>query len=74
MGELIWSVGLVGILLEEVYDLGLKVEGIGGGFFSGFDTGLVVGVDVYKGGIEAYGAFVEGYEGSDGVGGDFVED
>lgn len=33
----------------------------------------MVGVDVDEGGVEADGAFVECDEGSDGVGGDFVD-
>ena len=43
-------------------DGGEVVEEDGGGFFAGFDAGLVVGVDVDEGGVEANGAFEEADE------------
>ena len=43
-------------------DSGEVVEEDGGGFFAGFDAGLMVGVDVDEGGVEADGAFEEADE------------
>jgi hypothetical protein len=43
----------------------------GGGFFTGFDTRLVVGIDVHQGGIQAYGSLIKGNQSPHGVGIDF---
>lgn len=58
---------------EVVEDLKLEFEDVAGGFFASFHAGLVVGVDVDEGGVESDGAFVEGDELADGVGGDFLD-
>ncbi len=54
--------------LEVGEDFELEGDDGGGGFFAGFDAGLVVGVDVDEVGVEADGAFEEGDEDADGAG------
>ena len=51
--------------MEVGEDFLLDGDDCGGGFFAGFDAGLVVGVDVDEGGVEADGAFEEGDENAD---------
>ena len=49
------------------------VEELGCGSLTGFNSGLVVGVDVHQRGVESYGALKEGDEVAQGSRGDFLD-
>ena len=70
-GDLVGGAGGAGGEVGE--DFRREGDDGGGGFFAGFDAGLVVGVDVDELGVEADGTFEEGDEDADGAGGDFVD-
>jgi len=63
-GNLFGSFGLPGFP-EVGGDADLEFDDFGGGFFSGLDSRLVVGIDVDERSVKPDGAFVEGDEGAE---------
>src|SRR5205814_1482823 len=55
---------LIGVI-TNIFHAGLQFEDARGGFLAGFDTRLMIGVDLNERGIEPDGAFVEPNQRSD---------